>query len=362
MLTTNSIYIHIPFCSNICSYCDFCKFYYNTDLADNYLNQLLQEIKTNYRNDIINTIYIGGGTPSCLTVSQLKKLFSFFDMINVSDKLEYTIECNINDITEEKLLLFKENHINRISVGVQSFQEKILDYLDRSSYKDEIINKINLVKKYFKNINIDLIYAVPFETIDMLKDDLDVLLGLDIPHISTYSLIIEDHTKLGINKVKNISDDLDRSMYDLISDILNKNKYIHYETSNFCKPGYESPHNLTYWNNNRYYGFGLGASGYIGNVRYTNTRNIKKYLSGNFISEKEIMNVKTDASNYAILSLRTKYGVNKEKFRNLYGSDFVSWFVVNDLIDNNILIDNGNSYVINYNYWYVANEILSRFI
>lgn len=362
MLTTNSIYIHIPFCSNICSYCDFCKFYYNTDLADNYLNQLLQEIKTNYRNDIINTIYIGGGTPSCLTVSQLKKLFSFFDMINVSDKLEYTIECNINDITEEKLLLFKENHINRISVGVQSFQEKILDYLDRSSYKDEIINKINLVKKYFKNINIDLIYAVPFETIDMLKDDLDVLLGLDIPHISTYSLIIEDHTKLGINKVKNISDDLDRSMYDLISDILNKSKYIHYETSNFCKPGYESQHNLTYWNNNRYYGFGLGASGYIGNVRYTNTRNIKKYLSGNFISEKEIMNVKTDASNYAILSLRTKYGVNKEKFRNLYGSDFVSWFGVNDLIDNNILIDNGNSYVINYNYWYVANEILSRFI
>lgn len=362
MLTTNSIYIHIPFCSNICSYCDFCKFYYNEDLVDNYLEQLLQEIKLNYKNDIINTIYIGGGTPSCLTIPQLQKLFSFFDMIKVSDKLEYTIECNISDITEEKLLLFKNNHINRISIGVQSFNQQILDYLERPCSKNKIIKKINMVKKYFKNINIDLIYAIPFETIDMLKNDLKILLDLDIPHIATYSLIVEDHTKLGINKVKNISDELDRNMYDLISSTLNNHKYTHYETSNFCKPGYESQHNLTYWNNNKYYGFGIGASGYINNVRYTNTRNINKYLSGKFTDLQEIMDKKTDASNYAILSLRTKYGVNKDKFYSLYNEDFISWFNVSDLIDNKILIDNGNSYIINYDYWYVANEILTRFI
>lgn len=358
----NSIYIHIPFCSNICNYCDFCKFYYDQNIADKYIEQLLKEINANYKGEVINTIYIGGGTPSCLSIPQLEKLLSFFNIINVSDSFEYTIECNIMDITKEKMELFKKYHVNRVSIGVESFQESVLTYLGRFISKDKIIEKINLVKEYFDNINVDLIYAVPGEDIKILKKDLELFISLDIPHISTYSLIIEEHTKLGINNTKNIDEEMDSNMYDLINDTLVKNNYIHYEISNFCRDGFESKHNLTYWKNNKYYGFGLGASGYIDNFRYTNTRNINKYLSGDYIDNKDVLSREIDASNYAILALRTRYGIDKKKFNQLYGCDFILYFDVADLLDDGILIDNGDSYSIDYKYWYVSNEILTRFI
>lgn len=358
----NSIYIHIPFCSSICSYCDFSKFYYNKKIVDNYIEALLEEIKLNYKNDEINTIYIGGGTPSCLSIPQLEKMFSFYNSLTINGNIEYTIECNIVDITEEKLKLFRRNHVNRISIGVQSFQKEILKYLERSISTQEIIDKINLTKKYFNNINIDLMYAIPFETIDMLKNDLALFLDLNVPHISTYSLIIENNTKLGIDKTQAIDDELDRSMYDLISATLDKKGYIHYETSNFCYPGYQSKHNLTYWNNNKYYGFGLSAGGFVDNVRYTNTKNLNKYLSGNYIGTRQLIDKKMDASNYAILSLRTKYGINKDRFLKLYGIDFIEWFKVQDLLDEKVLVDIGDNYIINYKYWYISNEILTRFV
>ncbi len=352
-----SAYIHIPFCSSICSYCDFCKFFYNGDLVDKYIDSLIMEIKDNYKGEELDTIYIGGGTPSSLDLKQLDKLLSFIsNSLKVSKDLEYTIECNVMDITLEKLELFKKYNINRLSIGIESFNKDILSFLERDYTKEDIIEKISQAKQYFTNINIDLMYAVPNETLDILKEDILEFLKLDIPHISCYSLMIEDHTKLGIKDTNYISEDLDYSMYKLIEDTLEENGYDHYEISNYSKPGYESRHNLCYWKNHKYYGFGLGASGYIANYRYTNTKNLNKYLNGNYIAEKEIITKELNASNYAILGLRTKYGINKKEFKDNIGEDINQYFDTSDLSEND------DSFYLDKSKWYIENSILVKFI
>ena len=352
-----SAYIHIPFCSSICSYCDFCKFFYNGDLVDKYIDSLIMEIKDNYKGEELDTIYIGGGTPSSLDLKQLDKLLSFIsNSLKVSKDLEYTIECNVMDITLEKLELFKKYNINRLSIGIESFNKDILSFLERDYTKEDIIEKISQAKQYFTNINIDLMYAVPNETLDILKEDILEFLKLDIPHISCYSLMIEDHTKLGIKDTNYISEDLDYSMYKLIEDTLEENGYDHYEISNYSKPGYESRHNLCYWKNHKYYGFGLGASGYIANYRYTNTKNLNKYLNGNYIAEKEIITKEINASNYAILGLRTKYGINKKEFKDNIGEDINQYFDTSDLSEND------DSFYLDKSKWYIENSILVKFI
>ena len=352
-----SMYIHIPFCKSICSYCDFCKFFYNSELVDKYIDALIKEIKDRYRNEKLDTIYIGGGTPTSLTINQLDKLLSFIDSnILVSKDLEYTIECNVMDIDKEKLELLKKYNINRLSIGVESFDKNILSFLERNYSDEDIINRIELAKKYFTNINIDLIYAVPGEDLNILKNDLDNFIKLDIPHISCYSLIIEDHTKLGIKDTEYIDEDLDYDMYKLIETSLEKNGYTHYEISNYSKDGYESKHNMCYWKNHRYYGFGLGASGYIDNIRYTNTKNINKYLNGNYVDIEEEVTKEIDASNYAILGLRTKYGVDKKEFNDKIGTSFEEYFDTSDLSSDN------NSFYIDKEKWYIENSILTKFI
>lgn len=355
-------YIHIPFCSSICSYCDFSKIYYNSNLVNKYIDSLLIEINNNYHNEELDTIYIGGGTPSCLNILELTKLLDGLKILKKSKNIEYTIECNIKDIEVEKLKLFKEYGINRLSIGVESFNDNKLKYLERDYLSNDIYNKIILAKEYFTNINIDLIYAVPNEDLDILKNDLDKFIKLDIPHISIYSLIIEDNTKLKINNTKTISEELDRNMYDLIENTLTNNNYIHYEISNYAKINYLSKHNMTYWNNNKYYGFGLGASGYIDNIRYTNTKSINKYLDGNYVYSKDIITKEIDASNYAILGLRTLNGVNKKIFKDKFKCDFIDYFKVYDLLENNIILENKDSYYLNSKYWYISNEFLIRFI
>ena len=357
-----SCYIHIPFCSNICSYCDFCKFFYDEDTLNLYLLALDKEIKANYKQDELDTIYIGGGTPSVLKMGQLEKLFEIVDNLMVSNNFEFTFECNVNDLTEEKLTFLKKHRVNRLSIGVESFQEENLSFLERSIDINKIIENVNLAKTYFANINLDLMYAIPGEDITDLKSDLELFLSLDVSHISTYSLIIEDNTKLKVKKTDSIDEDTDRIMYDMIHNTLTANGYIHYEISNFGKEGNFSRHNLTYWRNHMYYGFGLGASGYVDGVRYTNTRNIKKYLADNYIDISESVDTFSDASNYAILGLRTIYGVDNMEFMNKFGKDFIEYFNAYDLIDDNVILKKDNRYYLSYKYWYIQNEILIKFI
>lgn len=350
-----SMYIHIPFCKNICAYCDFCKIYYMEDLADKYLSELENEIKTNYKNEKLETIYIGGGTPSSLSFNQLQKLFSITNKLRIEKDYEFTFECNIEDITEELLKELKDNKVNRLSIGIESFNKDILKLLGRKT-NISINDKIELAKKYFTNINIDLIYGINAQTINDLKDDLTKFISLDIPHISIYSLILEENTILKTKNYQEIEDDLSREMYEYICKTLKNNSYNHYEISNFSKEGYESIHNLTYWNNDKYYGFGLGASGYIDNVRYTNTRSMTNYLKGNHVLEKEKISKKIDMENFMILGLRKINGISDKEFYKRYNQN------IKDVFNTKNLEKNKDYYYINENNLYVSNHILQDFI
>lgn len=355
-----SVYVHIPFCKTICSYCDFCKMYYNEKFVNDYLDALDKEISSNYKGEVVNTLYIGGGTPNSLSKDELNKLFNILKKINLSDDYEFTIECNVELIDEESLKIFKDNKVNRISIGIESIDSNNLKYLNRSYDKELVLDKINLVKKYFSNINVDLIYALKDETIDILNKDIDFILGLDVEHISTYSLIIEDNTILGINKEKNIDEDLDYEMYKLIMDRLKD--YHHYEISNFSKYGYESRHNLTYWNNERYYGFGLGASGYIDNIRYDNTRGLNNYLKGNYRLNEEIIDKDLDKEYELILGLRLLDGISINKYKDKFNENILDNEVINKLIKENKLILDNEYLKINKEYIYVSNDILVEII
>lgn len=363
MFKAKSVYIHIPFCDSICSYCDFCKFIKNDEWIDKYLIALEREINNKYNKEILDTIYIGGGTPSCLNIEELNKLFEIMKIFNKSNNIEFTFECNIENITKEKLELLYKNGVNRLSIGVQTFNNKYLKFLNRKHTNDEVINKINIAKKIgFNNINIDLIYAIPNQTLIELKDDLTKFLDLDINHISTYSLIIEPNTKVYIDNINNIDEDLDYEMYELICNTLKDKGYNHYEISNFSKNGYESKHNLTYWNNNQYYGFGLGASGYVNNIRYDNTRNINKYLKGEYIKDSHELGLKETIENEFVLGFRKINGINKDVFKKKYNMDIKSIEIVNKLLKENKLLEDKKNIYINPKNIYVSNNILIEFI
>ena len=350
-----SCYIHIPFCKKICSYCDFCKIYYNELFINKYLDSLENEINTFYKGDTLDTIYIGGGTPSSLSINELNRLFDILNKLNRSNSIEFTIECNIEDISKDKLQLFKSNGINRLSIGVESFNEDNLKFMERPSID---INKINLAKKYFNNINIDLIYALPNETLDILNNDLDKVLSLDVKHISIYSLIVEPNTK--IKDIKPINEDIDYEMYKLICNRLKD--FNHYEISNFAKEGYESKHNLTYWNNEEYYGFGLGASGYINNIIYTNTKSINHYIKNNYNRDEEVL-LKEDKEKYElILGFRKLKGINLIVYKNKYNKDLLDNQKINKLLNENKLVIRDNHICICEDYIYLQNSLLIELI
>ena len=352
-----SVYIHIPFCSNICSYCDFPKIYYHKKWINDYLEALNREIELRYKGELIETIYIGGGTPSSLEIEELEKLFSIIRKIK-SNYLEFTIECNLDNLTKEKIDLFKKNNINRISIGIESFDKKNLKFLNRNLNNLELIPYMKKIG--IDNINVDLIYALPTESKKTLINDIDKLLELDVPHISTYSLIIEPHTMIYNKKIENIDDFLDLEMYNIICSKLKA--YNHYEISNFSKKGYESKHNLTYWNNEHYYGFGMGASGYIDNIRYTNTKSINEYIKGNYILEEEKLDIKETMENEMILGLRKLEGVNISNFKKRYNKEIKEVFKIDKLIEEGKLLIENDYIKINSKYLYVSNEILINFI
>ena len=358
----SSVYIHIPICRNICSYCDFSKLFYNKDLVNTYLESLKKEIKSKYRGEVIKTIYIGGGSPSSLDIEELNKLEDIISIFNINNEIEFTIEINISDINLEKLLFYKRLGINRISIGVQTINKKFLKLLNRFHTKEEVIEKINLVKKFFSNISVDFMYGFNNETISDLKKDLDFFKSLDINHISIYSLILEEHTKLFIDKYKKIDDDLENKMYYYIIDYLESIGFKHYEISNFEKNNTYSRHNLVYWNNSKYYGFGLGSSGYINNIRYTNTRSLNNYIDGNYVLNKELITKETDMENEMILGLRKIKGVNKKDFYNKFKCNIEDVFNISSLLKEKLLIDNKEYLYIPKDKLYVENSILVNFI
>ncbi len=356
-------YIHIPFCKNICTYCDFCKMFYNQNMVFNYLNALEKEIQSTYQGEELETIYIGGGTPNCLNVEELERLFQILSILHKSSNMEFTVEGNIDYFTEEKLLLFKKNGVNRLSIGIESSNPETLKKLGRNldiSLTKEGIKKAREIG--FSNINVDLIYAIDGECNHQLDEDISFLLSLSVEHISTYSLMIEDHTILKMQGEKNIDEDLDYSMYQTICKKLKENGYLHYEISNFSKKGYYSKHNLCYWNNQEYYGFGLGASSYLHDKRITNTRSYSKYIKGEFVKEIENVGISEKIEYQILLNLRKKEGISLEEFKRLYKKELISFYNYSSLLKEGLLVLENNYLFIPEDKWYISNEIIVRLL
>ena len=356
------IYIHIPFCTSICSYCDFPKLLYDKKYTRKYLDTIRQEISSRYKDEEVLSIYIGGGTPTSLDSDELKYLLSICSIFRTSRDLEFTIESNVESLTMDKIKLLKKYNVNRISLGVQSFQDDTLKELNRKHTKEDVFKVItNLKKENFKNISIDYIYGV-HPDIEGTKRDINTFLELDIPHISCYSLIIENNTVFGINNRNYIEEDTEKSMYDYIKNTLISNNYNHYEISNYARDGYQSKHNLNYWNNGEYYGFGLGAVSYLNNDRITNTKNLTKYLANNYIDNIEHETKITDISNTFMLGFRKVQGINTIEFKNKYNIDILDIEPVKRLIKEDKLVLENNQLYIHPNYFYLSNEIIIEFI
>ena len=357
-----SIYFHIPFCKNICSYCDFCKNYYDEFLVSKYLDALNEEFMSLYKNELIKTVYIGGGSPSSLSVDELNKLFLITNKIKLAEEYEFTFECNYNDINEDMLMILKNNKVNRLSIGIESFNNKFENILIRKINEIDMIKTINLCKKYFNNINIDLMYSINGQSMEDLIKDLNIAVNLNINHISVYALIIEDNTLLKIKNIKEVDFDFQSEMYYKIIDILTRKGFNHYEISNFSKKGYESKHNLVYWNNLKYYGFGAGASGFIGKVRYDNTKSIKSYINGKRKIYEEVISKRQMMNDEIMLSLRKISGINKKVFLHKYGVSVKKNYNLSELINDGFLVEGENNIFIPEKYLFVSNEIIIKIL
>ncbi|ASN05180.1 radical SAM family heme chaperone HemW [Virgibacillus necropolis] len=326
-----SVYIHIPFCQQICHYCDFTKFFYNEKLADEYMEALANEIRTNVdgMKTSVKTIFIGGGTPTALNLNQLELLFQVIDeRFDVDGCLEYTIEANPGDFDEDKAKLLKSYGVNRVSLGVQAFDNQLLEDIGRLHKIKDVYDTVNLLKKHgIHNISIDLIYALPNQTVEGFEKSLQEAIKFDLPHYSTYSLQIEPKTvfyqrhKKG--KLHRPPQEDEVRMYHILRDTMKKNGIQQYEISNFAKPGYESKHNLTYWNNDYYYGFGAGAHGYLPGKRTGNIRPLPAYVKqamkdGHPILSTEEIGLKEMVEEEMFLGLRKREGVSKLKFEQKF--------------------------------------------
>ena len=354
MNKVKSLYIHIPFCTHLCDYCDFTKLQYFRNFAVSYLDALEDELNS-YPIEKLKTIYVGGGTPTALDDDLFEKLLKIIDKY-VDGVKEYTFEANPESLSIAKIKLLKAHHVNRVSIGVQTTNQKILDNLNRKhsfSQVKEAVKKLGEVG--IDNINIDLILGLPHSSEKILKEDLKNILSLEPKHISCYGLTVNPHTVLFNKGFKEPDGDALRKYYDIVEEELTKNGLIHYEVSNWTKPGYQSEHNLTYWRNEQYFGCGLGASGYIKDIRYKNTVNLSQYLTRVFVNEKEEVSNRDKLIYQIMLNLRTAEGLGvsfvKDKEKE-----------IRELIDGGFLIEKNNRLVPTYEGMMTLDQVILKLI
>lgn len=380
------IYIHIPFCVKKCDYCDFLSAPADLETKEKYVEALINEIKLNKNKMseyVVDTVFIGGGTPSLLEENQISKIMSVLkDNCNMSENPEITIECNPGTITESKLWKYKKSGINRISFGLQSANDEELKSIGRIHNYAGFLESYNLARKCgFDNINVDLMSALPGQTLKSYEETLNKVVRLEPEHISAYSLIVEDNTLMyyrvkkaqikGINILPD--EESERKMYYLTNNILRSNGYRKYEISNYSKPGKECKHNIGYWQRKEYLGFGIGAASLYKENRYNNISDINKYIEvlTNNIKENSINNVGNSSEvenqvnilnsivknlqqlterdrmeEFMFLGLRMMEGVSMEKFERYFGKPYMEVYgkVQKKMEDKRFLI-NDNGYV-----------------
>lgn len=370
-MNIKSLYIHIPFCDHICIYCDFYKMMAKEKEIDKYVEYLIKELemKKNYFQSL-ETIYIGGGTPSSLNINNLEKIFNKIkELIDINKIKEFTIECNPIDVNQKLVNLLKKYNVNRVSLGAQSFNNEKLKVLRRNHTDNDIYKAIKELKAAnINNINCDIIYGLSTDSKELIKKDLEKLLELKVPHISCYTLIVEEKTILNHMikefNYKPLSDDEEATIYDFVTSYLENNNYIHYEISNYSLPGRESVHNYTYWKNENYVACGAGASYYIDDIRYTNITNLNKYYEGIdnnklIYSEQEKVSYNDNIYNEIMLNLRTINGININDFEKKFNKSVYELLTNLDknINNGNILIEN-NILRINPQRLYISNSII----
>ena len=368
-----SAYVHIPFCTQICYYCDFSKVFIKNQPVDSYLEHLLQEFHS-YDIQKLRTLYIGGGTPTALSAPQLEVLLDGLTKnLDLSVLEELTIEANPGDLDEHKIAVLKNSAVNRVSLGVQTFDDKMLKKIGRSHLEKDIYENIDRLKLAgFDNISIDLIYALPGQTMDQVKDNVAKAIALDIPHMSLYSLILENHTvfmnRMRRGKLPLPKEEVEAEMFEYIIAELERAGFENYEISNFSKPGFESRHNLMYWDNAEYYGIGAGASGYVNGVRYKNHGPIRHYLKaveeGNARINEEHLSLREQMEEEMFLGLRKKTGVSKARFEEKFGTSFENLYgqVVRDLCHQGLLQVEGQQIRMTKKGLFLGDTVAERFI
>lgn len=370
------IYIHIPFCIKKCEYCDFVSYCNKEKYVPQYINALKKEIKNNINKEYkITTIYIGGGTPSSIEENYIADIIETIKL-NMNDEnlkefknVEITIEVNPGTVTEKKLETYKEIGINRLSIGLQETHDELLKSIGRIHTYEEFLKTYNLARKIgLNNINVDLMIALPNQTIQDIKENLEKIIKLNPEHISVYSLILEEGTpfynKYNENKIRLPDEELERNMYWYVKNTLENNGYIHYEISNFSKKGFESKHNMNCWNQEEYFGFGVAAHSYNNKIRYSNTNSIEEYIKGSnkIIHEKQTL--EDMQKEYMLLGLRKIEGINIQKFKNKFAQNpiFIFKEQLSKLVDEELIIVDGNEIKLTNKGLDLANIVWEEFV
>lgn len=371
-------YLHIPFCHHICHYCDFNKVFFDNQPVDDYLHAMEQEMKNmveKHGQNRLKSVFVGGGTPTALTESQLDK---FLEMtrkhLSLEEDGEFTFEANPNELTETKLHLLKEYGVNRLSIGVQTFNDELLKGIGRVHTKTEAVKTIQRAREMgFQNLSLDLMYSLPGQTMKDFSDTLQQAFELDIDHMSAYSLIIEPKTVfynlMRRGKLNVPPQETEAKMYDELMIQMEKHGFHQYEISNFAKTGFESRHNLTYWTNEEYYGIGAGAHGYVQGVRRANIGPINKYIDAvsqngfAYMEEHEV--TKTEMMEEEMfLGLRKTEGVSKRIFKQKYGVELNDVFgeQVHEQMEKSLLAENEERVYLTRQGRFLGNEVFQAFI
>ena len=372
-----SLYIHIPFCAQKCLYCDFPSFARKDHLRKAYIEALNKEIislREKYNNLEINTIFIGGGTPSVLEADELECLLKEVAKLNMAKDIEYSMECNPGNLTEEKLEVMKKYGVNRISMGLQAKQDNLLKGLGRiHNYKTFKENFLLAKKVGFNNINVDLMFGLPNQRLNEWEETLREIISLEPAHISAYSLIIEEGTAFynlyENDKLKLPTEEEERKMYHLAKKILEENGFNQYEISNYAKEGKECRHNLAYWNMDNWIGVGSAAASYINGKRIKNISSVEEYI--NSINEKGeaveeiINNSKNDnMEEFMFMGLRKINGIDENEFKNRFSMNINDVYgeILNKYIDEGLLIRDSGRIFLSEKGIEISNIIMADFL
>lgn len=362
-MSNEAVYVHVPFCRSICGYCDFKRQLYKEDLADKWLKQIGSDLGKVTCH--AKSLYLGGGTPSALNESQLEIFLNELDHLVPLNNGEYTTEANPENLSLNKIKLFKQHGVNRVSLGVQSFHDQILKTLERVHHPDQVIKVITeLRKEGINNISIDLMYSLPGQTLEDWQEDLREAVSLKVQHISLYSLTIEKDSRFGKEKKEPLDNDTEFSMYKYAIEYLNSCGYDQYEISNFALPGYESKHNLAYWHYEDFVGVGLGAAGKKGHTRYTFVGSLDDYVNGKV--KEEIVNLSASDIHFEVImmGLRLNEGIRRKDLLERFGFDPVKEYplAIKKNLDLGYLTYDDEFLKVSTKGRYLLNEVLEDFL